>query len=92
MEYYILDKIEFINNELIYTPIGYLTSQESLDSISDKLNIFENWITLNRTDLENGSMDLSNFFETNDHYYVCNTVTSSIDDIGLVEIININDL
>lgn len=92
MEYYILDKIEFINGELIYTPIGYLTSQESLDSISDKLNIFENWIVSNRTDLENGDMDLSNFFETNLHYYVCNTVTNSIDGMGLVEIININEL
>lgn len=91
MEYYIIDKLELINGELTHTPIGYLTSQTAIDSISDKLNIFENWISLNRTDLENGFMGLSDFFQTNNHYYVCNTVTSSIGDMGLNEI-NIEEL
>lgn len=92
MEYYIIDKLELINGELIHTPIGYLTSQTALDSISDKLNTFENWINLNKTDLENGSMGLSDSFQTNNHYYVCNTITNYIDDMGLTEIININEL
>lgn len=92
MEYYIIDKIELIDSELTYTPVGYLTSQESLEESSDMLNILNNWILLNKDDLENGVISLNNFFETNEYCYTCNTTTTSVDDMGLFEIENINEL
>ena len=56
--------MEFIN-EIVYTPIGYTTDQSIIDNINTRYeNIFHSWIDENKTDLQHGSMLVSEFFET----------------------------
>lgn len=83
MEYYIIEKLELINGVVVYTPVGYLQSQQEVDTAPEITTQFEDWITTNKTDLENGTLIISDYFNTYGKSYVCNTITTSIEGMGI---------
>lgn len=92
MRYTIIDKIEY-NNGILYTDIGYIDNNPQLvDDINSLYQNFENWINTNRTDLENGVVDISEFFINLPYVYSANTEVSDIEGYGLSEIKNIDEL
>jgi hypothetical protein len=86
MKYYIIDKLELIDGVLVHTSVGYLTSQEAVDAAPEVTTHFEDWVNNNKADLENGNITLSSHFDTHGKSYVCNTTTTSVNDMGLSEI------
>ena len=92
MRYTIIDKIEY-NNGILYTPIGYIDNNPQLvDDVNSLYQNFENWVSANRTDLENGVVDISEFFINLPYVYSVNTEVDDIEGYGLIEIKNIDEL
>jgi hypothetical protein len=92
MNYNIISKIEYINNQVEYTSIGYTTDTSLVDYIYNNYElIYDSWIDQNRSDLENDIIQVSDFFTQSVNIYSANHTTTSIDDMNLSEI-NINDL
>lgn len=79
MEYYIIDKLELINGAVVYTPVGYLTSQEDVCSTKQICTCFSEWCINNINELNNGEVTLSEHFNSHGKSYVCNTITTSIE-------------
>ncbi len=83
--YFIINKIEYKNESVVYTPIGYTTDLIFRDEIN---NSYEStmgiWIENNKNELESGEIDISVFFETNPVVYVAKTYSDTND--GLNEI------
>lgn len=91
--YNIITKIEIINNEMVSTEIGFSIDSVLIDEINNVYyQPYEDWIIANRQDLENQNIDIKSFFETTPVVYSSNYFTTSIEDMGLTEIININEL
>lgn len=86
MEYYIIDKIEYLNGEVVYTQIGYTTDPLFKDQINEMYNDFFIFVNENKTGLESGTASISEFFTNGNYIYSNNTKTTSIDDMGLMEI------
>lgn len=92
MRYTIIDKIEYVDG-VIYTPIGYIDNNPQLvDDVNSLYQNFENWVNTNRTDLENGVVDISEFFINLPYVYSANTEVDDIEGYGLIEIKNIDEL
>ena len=92
MEYCIVNKIEYINGNVIYTPVGYVTDMNECQLINDTYYLgFENWIESNKTDLENDNISISVFFQDNPKVYEADTQTTSIEGMNL-NLINFGDL
>ena len=84
MQYYIIDKLELIDGVLLHTSVGYLTSQEAVDSAPEICTCFDDWVNNNKADLENGNITLSSHFDTHGKSYVCNTVTTDSSSLTLI--------
>lgn len=92
MRYTIINKIEY-NNGILYSPIGYIGNNPQLvNDVNSLYQNFENWINTNRTDLENGLVDISEFFINLPYVYSANTEVEDIEGYGLIEIKNIDEL
>tara|TARA_B000000475_G_C15671010_1_gene314003 strand:+ start:134 stop:412 length:279 start_codon:yes stop_codon:yes gene_type:complete len=92
MEYYIIDKIEYINDVVTYTPIGYTTSLDNSNFIHDNHEvIFLDWIKQNKEKLESGDLSVSVFFDNIPFIYTSSQQTNSIEGMELNEI-NITEL
>lgn len=92
MRYTIIYKIEY-NSGVIYTPIGYIDNNPQLvNDINALYESFENWVISNKSDLENGVVNISDFFINSPYVYSANTETDDIDGMGLIEIKNINEM
>lgn len=90
MMYYILNKTHIVNNLLVDEPIGYLTNMDNALLINYKYETtYLLWVNNNKTDLENGSLQINNYFNSIDAVYDCNTETTEIDGMGLSEITDI---
>lgn len=91
--YCIINKIELINGSVIYTPVYYTTNATLCSSINaDYDSTLGDWIETNKTDLENNVVSISTFFNTTPIVYVAKTETTSVVELGLTEINNINEL
>ena len=92
MRYTIIDKIEY-NNGILYTSIGYIDNNPQLVSdVNSFYENFENWINTNKIDLENGVVNISEFFINSPFVYSANTEVDDIEGYGLIEIKNIEEL
>lgn len=90
MSYYIINKIEENNGQLIYTPIGYVTEKSDRDAINSKYeSTFGAWVESNKSELENGSIYLSDYFILDSNVHSCKQKMSSIEGMGLSEITDI---
>jgi len=92
MEYCIINKIEYVNNQVIYTSFGYTTDMNECEQINNTYYLpFLNWIENNKTDLENDNISISVFFQDNPKVYEANMQTTSIDGMNL-NVITFSDL
>ena len=86
----IINKIEYINNQLLYTPIGYTEDQSIVDSINQEYDLtLGDWIDTNISSLSNGySADILN----NNIAYIARTyiTNDSISELPLIT--NLNQL
>lgn len=83
MEYYIIEKLELINGVVVYTPVGYLQSQQEVDAAPEVCTCFSEWCISNINELNNGELTLSDHFNSHGKSYVCNTITTSIEGMGI---------
>jgi hypothetical protein len=82
MDYHIVSKVELISNELVYNKVGYTESHSdalALDGYQD----YQDWISDNSIALENGSVVLSDHFNT---YPICHEAVMVTDNIDGLEI------
>jgi len=87
----IIDKIEYINGGVVYTPVGYCVDDAIITQINQDYNsTLNNWIETNRTDLESGVKYISEFFDSTPVVHIAKTGTSY--DVSLPEITDINEL
>ena len=87
MDYCIVNKIEYVNNQVTYTPFGYTTDMNECEQInSTYYSPFLNWIENNKTDLENNNISISVFFQDNPKVYEANMQTTSIDGLDIPEL------
>lgn len=91
MEYCIINKIEFIGSEVVFTPVGYLLNQDDCVDINVKHDsTLGAWVESNRTELETGVVLVSTFFDTTPIVYITRTTATNVD--GLIEITNITEM
>lgn len=89
--YTIINKIESIDSNLTYTPVGYTVDQDIVDTINNEYDsTLKNWIEINKADLENDILSISEFFNLTPKVHIARTSVSLIDD--LIEITDLNDL
>lgn len=79
-------------NQMVYTPIGYTLNQSDADIINNKYQSFDDWVVNHISELNNGTISIAKYFDANPIIYNSHLVTDNIDDMGLSEIININEL
>lgn len=90
--YHIINKIQYMNNQMVYTPIGYTLTQSDADIINNKYQSFDDWVVNHISELDNGTISISEYFDANPIIYNSYLVTDDIDAMDLSEIININEL
>ena len=89
----IIEKIELdSNNQIINIPIGYTYDIELINKINNSYDLtLGKFSKENKTDLENGEVLISKFFDTIDHTFEARLQTDS-DSKELTEITNINQI
>lgn len=92
MDYHIITKIDYNNNTVEQTPIGYTLTQSDADIINNKYQSFDDWVVNHISELDNGTISITEYFDGHPIIYHAYLVTDCIDDMGLSEIININEL
>jgi hypothetical protein len=91
--YYLIEKKEVINNEVLNTPIGYSTSSDEVQLLNKgKYMDFINWINSNLTYLQNGTIDINSYFLSNQSFHFSEWKSTSIDGLNLSLVANILDL
>ena len=93
MEYHIISKVQFIDNTVKYIPIGYTLNTDNCDIINYNYDTtLGSWVEINKTELENGSKMISEFFINTPYVYDARYSTTSIEGMGLSEITDVNEL
>jgi len=90
MNYYIITKIEMNGGNMVQYPFGYTTSEDDSIAISKHYDeCIGGWMLTNIDDLESGVINISEFFETKPSCYSSSWMTTSIEGMGLTEVIDI---
>ena len=90
MEYCIINEIKLVDGNVNYSPIGYVTDMSKCDQINvNHEEVFVAWINDNKSGLEDGSVNISIFFDTTPVIYEANQTTTSVEGMGLTEITDI---
>ena len=85
--YYIIRKVHVVDNEIVYTPIGYtqtLADQQYIHEY-DTVDLANAWIATNISGLKAGVIPSTQFFIDNDitHLYIGGWQTRDITDMNL---------
>lgn len=92
MEKCIINKIEYINGEVVYTPVGYTTDMVGVCEVlnADHDSTLGAWVETNKTELETGTKFISEFFDSTPFVHIAKTGVNYL--VDLPEITNINQL
>jgi hypothetical protein len=92
MDYCIVSKVECIGGKVTYTPIKYIQNNESLCNTinSDYDSTLGDWVETNKTELEAGTKQVSEFFDTTPIVHFAREYSSTNQD--LTELTDINEL
>lgn len=92
--YYIISKIELEGSDsLSYSDYGTTTDENIVNQINEDYDsTLGEFLGANRTKLELGIVSVSAFFETTSFVYEARTQVDNIDEMGLLSIINVNQL
>jgi hypothetical protein len=92
--YFIISKIELEGTDnLKHSDYGTTTDQNVANQINENYDAtFGAFLGENRTKIELGEVSVSTFFATTPFVYEARTEVDNVDDFGLVEINDINEL
>lgn len=91
--YSVINKIESIDGVVFYTPIGYSTNTLDIQSINSTYESgFGDWIRNNKSDLESGNIQVSDYLINNPICYTAYQQTTNIDGMNLSEITDIQNM
>jgi|TARA_R110000824_G_scaffold335541_1_gene522095 hypothetical protein len=92
--YTIIQKIELeSSSNLKHDNYGYCTIEQVICDINkDYDSTLGSFLGLHRTELENGSVLIDDFFNTTPFIYEARYIVDTIDGLGLTEITNTNQL
>lgn len=92
METCIINKIEYIDGNVVYTPVGYTTDMVGVcDPINaDYDSTLGAWVESNKTELEAGTKFISEFFDTTPIVHIAKTGVNY--SVSLSEITDVNQL
>lgn len=92
MKYYIVQKQQVINDIFEQEIIGYVDSLEDKDYIEVNYeNNYMEFINENREGLEDGTINIKDFFNDKPYSYIVDIELENIENMGLSKI-NINNL
>ena len=92
MKYYIISKIEFIDEAVKHTPIGYTNSAEDAENITEtSTKLFTDWIADNIDGLSDCTTCPSAFFNTTPVCYEIGWISNNVDG-GEFEITEVDTL
>ena len=87
----LIEKIEFVGGKVVYTAIGYSNNDTHCDTLNSNYDAgLGAWIETNKTDLENGSTLISEYFDVTPTTHIARTTTTYLG--GLTEITDISGL
>ena len=90
MNYCIISKVHIVDGVVVYTPVGYTINHSDCDIINNNYDsTLGVWVDNNKVELENGTKNISEFFDTTPYVHDARHQTTSIDGMGLHEITNI---
>ena len=82
----IVHKIDFHDGSVRYTPIGYTTDEEACATLNAEYDsTYEAWINDNKEALENGSKQISEFFDVTPVVHVAKTGTDTPGELEEIE-------
>jgi hypothetical protein len=85
--YYIINKVHSINNELAYTPIGYVLTESDMEYVieQDKIDFATQWVIDNYTALTDGTIGSDDFVAQSefDSFYASGHTTTSVVEMGI---------
>lgn len=83
--YYVIRKVHSLNNELTYTPIGYVLTLEDSEYIHDEVNEAkaEQWLISNYLAIKSGSINPASYFDTNPPFYIWGWDTLNVDGMNI---------
>ena len=90
--YYIVTKMEFVDGIVTYTNIGYVLLESDANIINNNYLSYKNWVETNITNLDDGIIQLSDFFIINPIVYDSLCKTNCIDGFNLLLITDIYNL
>ena len=90
----IIEKIELgESGELISTPVGYTENVHLITEINERYDVsLGAFLATNRTKLENGVVSINTFFDNLAYVNEARASTDNIDELGLTEVTDINQL
>ena len=89
MYYYIITKLERVNNEIIKSDIGYVTNQVDADYINQTHSLdYYNWMMDNVIELDMGSKVLLDYFIITPYFYTQNKGTTVLPNLPLITDLN----
>lgn len=89
MDYYIIQKLEYIDNQLIYSNIGYFTHSHYVEYFYENYEKnFIDFIEENKSALESGTMSISGYFDIYPDTYVSDIIVDNIEgyDLPLINV------
>ncbi len=89
--YYIIERLNNVNGQLDRSHLGYVGDDCDLTIFRSNEQLFYDWIENNKTDLENGVISIVDYIDNNGIVYLASIGTSSIEDMGLSLIVDINN-
>jgi hypothetical protein len=93
MEYYIINKVHVINGGVVHTPIGFTLNINDVDTLNNNFdNTLGVWINANKSDLEQGIIQPTVFFESIPEVFYARQRTTDISGMNLNEITDITAL
>jgi hypothetical protein len=82
--YYIINKVTANNNNIVYTPVGYVLNDADAEYISN-YGLFSTWYEANITDIKNGTLSIENWITTNGPIYSsCHTTEVVLGGVSLI--------
>ena len=92
-DYYLIYKIEKVESDLVYSQVGYVTTDSDAETIeSENYANFESWIETNKTSLNLGSKKLIDYFDASQVVYFVKAHLTKIDALDTTLITDINNL
>ena len=87
MNYYIIIETTATEGVTEHTTLGYTTNKFYAEGLCNMVEDMNDWTEDNLSALESGSLTMSDYFDVNPPVKQIGAITTSIDDMNLIELI-----